>query len=299
MKQVVKKRGRPPKTAVAVVEKKEVVPVVIEENRGLMSVDPQALIARAIDKNLPIEQMERLLAMRRELKAEWAREQYFTALSAFQKACPIIGKGKQVNDKYGKKRYKYAPLDVIVDAVKEALEANGFSYTLQTKQTADSVTAICLAHHVAGHSESTDFTVPIDHEAYMNEPQKVASALTYASRYAFRNAFGIMTGDEDDDANAVGEATTGKPATHKQDAPIPTTAEPVVGLAPDQEVVETEVGNVPKVYWRDRSKQALFDAFGPAVDYRVYKNDEGAWRVVKIEEKVPTGAGVNNADIPF
>jgi hypothetical protein len=106
-------------------------------------------------------------------------------------------------EKGGGIRYKYAPLDVIVEEVRDILEENGFSYTLATEQTADSVTAICNSHHLAGHSESTRLTAPIDHEAYMNEPQKVASALTYASRYAFRNAFGIMTGDDDDDAQSA------------------------------------------------------------------------------------------------
>ena len=47
------------------------------------------------------------------------------------------------------------------------------------------------------------FKVPIDKEGYMNAPQKFASALTFAKRYAFCNAFGILTGDEDDDSNAV------------------------------------------------------------------------------------------------
>src|SRR3990167_3791525 len=38
----------------------------------------------------------------------------------------------------------------------------------------------------------------------MNAAQKVASALTYAKRYAFCNAFGILTGDADDDARLTG-----------------------------------------------------------------------------------------------
>jgi hypothetical protein len=99
---------------------------------SLVSVDPQALIAQAIDKGLPLESMERLLAMRRELKAEWAKEQYFEALARFQAACPNIIKDKDVLDRDGKFRYSYAPLDVIVTAVKGALDANGFSYTIQT-----------------------------------------------------------------------------------------------------------------------------------------------------------------------
>jgi hypothetical protein len=39
----------------------------------------------------------------------------------------------------------------------------------------------------------------------MNAQQKVASALTYAKRYAFCNALGILTTDQDDDAQSAGE----------------------------------------------------------------------------------------------
>ena len=226
------KRGRKPgaakKAEVAVVAKETSIALVEEQNVPAM-VDPQALIARAIDKNLPIESMERLLAMRRELRAEWARDQYFAALARFQKQCPIIGKSMTVRnkpEKGGGVRYKYAPLDVIIGEVKNVLEANGFSYTLATEQTADSVTAICNAHHIAGHTESARLTVPIDHEAYMTEPQKVASALTYASRYAFRNVFGIMTGDEDDDAISAGEPKPTKPMKEPQAVDATFRAEP-------------------------------------------------------------------------
>lgn len=187
----------------------------MSEERGLVAVDAQALIAQGIEHGLSIEGMERLMNMRRELRAEAAREQYFAALSAFQAACPTIHKGKQVYDKNGKPRYSYAPLDVIVTAVKAPLKEHGFSYTVETEQTADSVTAILRSHHRDGHSEETRFTAPIDTQSYMSAPQKVAAALTYAKRYAFCDAFGIMTGDEDNDA--VPEETPQQ--APKQDAP--------------------------------------------------------------------------------
>ena len=197
----------------------------VQKEKTLMSVNPESLISQAIQKNVPIETMERLLAMRRELKEEWAREEYFKALSIFQQACPSIPKKKEVHDGNGKLRYKYAPLDVIVETIKTSERINGFSHTIQTRQEKDCVTAICTIHHKAGHSESSEFTIPIDPKAYMNAAQKVASALTYAKRYAFNNAFGIMTTDEDNDANSLDEKpememqknnNDGKPKTETQ-----------------------------------------------------------------------------------
>jgi hypothetical protein len=217
---------------------------------SLVSVDPQALIAQAIDKGLPLESMERLLAMRRELKAEWAKEQYFEALARFQAACPNIIKDKDVLDRDGKFRYSYAPLDVIVTAVKGALDANGFSYTIQTKQDEKAVTSECHAHHTAGHSEISAFTIPMDPKAYMNESQKIASAMTYAKRYAFCNAFGIMTSDQDDDSNSTTEPVKGPQRKVKNDDPIPVEAEVSIlkaAAALDAEILDAEkiVGSVP------------------------------------------------------
>ena len=50
--------------------------------------------------------------------------------------------------------------------------------------------------------------MPIDKDGFMNTPQKFASALTYAKRYAFCNAFGILTADEDDDTAKTFEVKT-------------------------------------------------------------------------------------------
>ena len=188
--------------------------------RVVSAVDPQALLAQAIDKNLPIESMERLLAMRREMKAEYAREQFFKALAKFQGVCPPVPKTHDVFNKKGEYRYSYAALEDIVESVKVPLEANGLSYTIKTEQNDKDVAAICIAHHVDGHEEQARFAVPIDHDAYMNEAQKVASALTYAKRYAFNNTFGIMTAEDDDDAHATGAAKKHKQRKEYSDEPV-------------------------------------------------------------------------------
>lgn len=196
------------------------------------TVDVHALIAQAIEKGTNIDVMERLFAMAREWKAMAARDAYFKALAEFQAACPTIGKTASVayEGRSGTVAYKYAPLDVIVSVVRDPLRAHGFSYTVTTQQTETTVTAICHAHHEGGHTEDTSFTIPIDATAKMNGAQKTASALTYAKRYAFCNAFGLLTGDEDNDGRgtdpakaegangATGEAPETRPA---QERPAP------------------------------------------------------------------------------
>ena len=196
----------------------------VKHENNITTVDPELLLLKAIEKGLPVETMEKLLVMRRELRAEAAKDDYFIALSKFQKICPVIIKGRDVYDKDGKLRYRFAPLDVIIDQVKDALEICGFSYIIKTQQTETTVKAICEAHHISGHSESTDFTVPIDPKAYMNAAQKVASALTYSKRYAFCDAFGILTGDEDIDGNGSDKGN-GKGTTTETTKPPPVTEE--------------------------------------------------------------------------
>ncbi len=199
------KKGRPKKTTALVTTAKTDI-TLVEEPSVPSVVDAQALIARAIDKNLPIESMERLLAMRRELRAEWARDQFFTALTGFQKECPIVGKDHvaKIKSKKGEDSsfsYSYAPLETIIQIVQPVLERWGFSWTVKPKQTDGHVKASCCAHHKDGHEEITEFEVPLDPDSYMSNPQKAAAALTFARRYAFINAFGIVTKGEDREQN--------------------------------------------------------------------------------------------------
>jgi hypothetical protein len=163
-------------------------------------ITPESMLLEAIQHGLSTDALERLMAMRREILEEQAKAAFFAALAGFQGECPEIKKTKEVHDKDGMLRYRYAPIDSIVEQTKALRAKWGLSHTLGTDQTATSVAAICTVHHAEGWKEETRFQVPIDEKAYMSAPQKVASALTFAKRYALCNAYGVVTGDEDDDA---------------------------------------------------------------------------------------------------
>lgn len=183
----------------------------------MTALDVQVLIAQAIDKNVPVETMEKLLAMRTQLKAEWSREQYHQALASFQAEQPIIQKTKIVMNKDGKtERYRYAPLDSIVSQLRKPLEEHGFSYRIEAGIDGRVVKATCIVTHKAGHSESSDFAVPIDPDAYMNEAQKYAAALTFAKRYAFCDSLGVLTGDADDDAVSISTTAPSMVEKHRR-----------------------------------------------------------------------------------
>lgn len=198
--------------------------VIVEVKSDSGFAPAEALIQRAIDHNVPVETMERLLAMRRELRAEQAKEAYDNAMARFQSECPTIEKTKEVK-KDSQLLYKYAPIESIVNQVKDLLGRHGLSYAIQTEMTATHVKVICISKHTMGHSEVTSVDMPLaNRTGIMSGPQQVAATLTFGKRYAFCNAFGIMTGDEDTDASKSTTETPGDVKNGTSHAPKPVVA---------------------------------------------------------------------------
>jgi hypothetical protein len=160
------------------------------------------MITLAIDKGLSVEAIEKLIAMRRELKEEFAREEFFKAMANFQDRCPTIAKTKDGGKikETGKVAYKYAPIeDVANDEVKKLIAENGFSYTFESGRN-DRFYSTCVVHHIAGHTERTTVEVSaVGKTGVMSDAQYEAAAMSFAQRYAFRNAFGIIVGGEDNE----------------------------------------------------------------------------------------------------
>lgn len=196
----------------------------ISDDNQLAPFNAEALISQAIQQKVPVETMERLLTIRRELKAEFAKEQFDQAMANFQAECPTIQKTKEVKTKAGIVAYRYAPIESIIEQVKKFLQKNGFSYSTQMITGEGKVKATCIVKHKFGHQESCDMEVPLGNKTeIMSNTQVVAAASTFAKRYAFCNAFGILTGDEDTDA-------ANSPMTATQPIPIqprPVTPKPI------------------------------------------------------------------------
>lgn len=162
------------------------------------AISPEKLIQLAIQNNTPVEVMERLLAMSKEIKADRAKEAFDKAMSQLLSEMPVISKNQRAGS--GSFTYKYAPLEDIVAKVKDIISKHGFSYSFDTKQNGK-LKVLCKVTHAAGHTEVSEFELEIDKSARMNISQQYGSALSYGKRYAFCNAFGIVIGGEDTDAN--------------------------------------------------------------------------------------------------
>lgn len=179
---------------------------IVEHKPTEVSANPsvEGLISQALAQKVPVETLERLFALRKEVRAEEAREAFVEAMSQFQSVCPIIEKTKKVLNKDGVSvRYTFAPIDAIAEQIQKPLGDNGLAYKWVVENKPGFINATCIVYHKLGHSEQSSFEVPIDTEGYMTAPQKYASALTFAKRYSLLNALGISTGDEDTDATDV------------------------------------------------------------------------------------------------
>jgi len=206
----------------------ETLPEVIKEKKeielnGSLNVNPQALIRIALEKNVAIDVLEKLLSMRERLQSEQAEIEFRESMSGFQSACPVITKQKEVYGKDGKVRYRYAPLDDIVKQIRPLFEQYGLSYDIDTQITTNppGISVTVQVCHKLGHSKKTTFQVPVDKDSYMSEPQKWASAQTFAKRYAFCNGFGILTGDDDDDTVILVKASEPPRSPQERTADIP------------------------------------------------------------------------------
>lgn len=195
----------------------------------------ETFISQAIASNAPVETLERLFDLRAKVKTEAAAEAFVEALGAFQQACPVIKKTKKVLNKDGKSvRYQYAPLDGITEQIKQAMRANGLSYSWDTKHEDGHMKVTCKITHTLGHFETSTLEIPIDKDGFMTAPQKYASAQTFAKRYTLLNALGITTADEDDDSLSTPKESDAKSVKAKITLRLRTLGEKT-GTKPDIE----------------------------------------------------------------
>ena len=197
------------------------------------SMSPEAMIMQAINKGADIAVIERVIALGERLRDQQAKQAFDQAMAEFQGECPTIKKTKDGGKtKTGQVAYKYAPLEVIVEQTRELIRKHGFSYAIKIEIIIEGIKAICIVKHKLGHSEESSMQVPLGGgTAIMSAPQVVAANSTFAKRYAFCNAFGIMTGDDDTDASQT-------PPAHPQTKLPKLQAQPITGPVLIEEVLE-------------------------------------------------------------
>lgn len=185
--------------------------------------DPQALIAVAIEKGAGIETLERLVQLAKDVREITAREAWHEAMAEFQRKCPSILKTKTARIQTrtgGTYSYAYAPLDEILGTIQPVMGELGLSVSWRSRVEQGAVVANCwIAHKLGHHEESGDVVMPFQNDGRMNPAQVVGSASTYAKRYALLAIIG-MAPEDDDDAGSTVPGESGK-TPERHHTPIP------------------------------------------------------------------------------
>jgi len=185
-----------------------------------------ALVRLAMERNLDITVLEKLLALKREEEAEQARRAFVAAFAAFHTEAPTIIKDKLVGyetrpkdgSKGEKVGYSHATIGNVIETAGPVLGRYGFGWgwTPVQQDKGGLITVSCRLTHELGHFEEAAISAGPDSSGKKNPIQQVASTITYLQRYTFLLVTGLATRDQQDDDGKAG----GRPASaHSSDLP--------------------------------------------------------------------------------
>jgi len=169
----------------------------------LLSIDQLMRSAPTVD----VDKLTALYNLHERFLAREAERSYNAAMKAVQGQLPIFAHTRDIvippkEGRPGRVQGSYTEFDAIYEVVMPLLTENGLSLTFIASSTPQGVTAIPVLRHVDGHKEVGEpLFMPTDTSGAKTGPQAVASALSYAKRYAMTAALNIATREEDDDGN--------------------------------------------------------------------------------------------------
>ena len=138
-----------------------------------------------------------------------------TALVAVQLKMPTVSKTK-VNPFF---KSKYADLSSVVEAAAPIIGAEGLAVSQFVSNVGGQTTLKTFVMHSSGQWVGDEMLLLVS----KGTPQEQGSAITYARRYAYCAALGIVS-DEDDDGNGTNSRPTSPEAKSQAPATKPTQA---------------------------------------------------------------------------
>ncbi len=152
-----------------------------------------------------VSALESLVGLYDRMQAKNAEREFNQAFAKLQSELMAVNATRQVPNKDGSVRYRFAPYEDIMKTVKPVLIANGFAISFTTRfQDGGRIVSICTLRHVGGFSQSNEFAVRIGGgPPGATETQADGAAKTYAKRGALCDALNIVV-EHDDDARMIG-----------------------------------------------------------------------------------------------
>lgn len=169
----------------------------------------QVIERAAMNPNVDIDKMERLLQMQERIIERNARAAFTGALADMQPKLPVINeRGRiEVPAKDGKAGHStpYAKWEDINEAIRPLLAEHGFALSFRVGMAADGKIEVTgVLSHREGHQVETTITLMHDSSGSKNAVQAVGSSTSYGKRYTAMALLNITTRGEDDDGLLAG-----------------------------------------------------------------------------------------------
>lgn len=162
----------------------------------------QVIERAAMNPDVDIDKMERLLQMQERVLDRQAAADYSAAMAAMQSDIPSIAERGKTNNG------RYATLEDIVDTVRPIMQRHGFAVSFRVKTIERGVEVTGVLMHRGGHREETTMLLPADTSGSKNAVQAFGSSVSYGKRYVLCSLLNITTRGEDDDGNASAPVKT-------------------------------------------------------------------------------------------
>jgi len=160
----------------------------------------EGITRAALDPNVDVGKLERLLAIQQTLLADQRRTAFRAALSRLQEKLPQITKAGTILDKEGRPRNRFAKIEDIDAVIRPMYVAEGFAFSFDSKPAGGGLIQFTgTLSHCEGHAETKTIDLPVDTGAGRNAVQSVGSTTSYARRYLLSMHLNLVTRDEDDD----------------------------------------------------------------------------------------------------
>ena len=154
------------------------------------------LLQLAISKDLDIEKLRELIALKREEEAYQAKKEFDIHFAEMQKEFEPIGKTEQGYE------FKYAPLGFMIEKYGPIISKHGFSFRWREEKIENGKRVYIVISGWGHMDQNTYFDVPIvTPTKRQNEIQVKGTMSSYGERYTFKAGFGIIEIADDTDGN--------------------------------------------------------------------------------------------------
>jgi hypothetical protein len=180
------------------------------------AITPMDLIAKALEEDVSMDKIERLLDLKDRWEKTEAEKAYNEAIAQFKTENVKISKDGTVDFTSAKGRtyYRFETLASVVNTVVPLLAKYGLNHSWRTAQgDSGQVKVSCKLAHAKGHSEEISLHASPDNSGNKNPIQAIKSTVSYLQRITLTSILGLAAGDQDDDARGA-HAQTADPVNY-------------------------------------------------------------------------------------